>query len=166
LQSLFDLEREVMRFAANDGRGIALRFGSFYGPEARSLDEMLQLARKGVAPFMGRPDAYMSSIHTDDAASAVVASIGLPTGVYNVCDEPLTRRAVADAFADAFGTHRLHFVPQFVQRMTARKRGDALMRSQRVSNRKFREATGWEPAFPDASVGLVDSARRARTTDR
>lgn len=160
LHAVIDLEAEVTRFAGHGGRGVALRFGSFYGPEARGVDEMLGLARRGVAPFLGAPDAFMSSIHTDDAARAVVAALDVPAGTYNVCDEPMTRRAVADAFATAFGTKRLRFVPQVVQRVMTRKPGDVLLRSQRVSNAKMRAASGWSPEFPDAGVGLLDVAAR------
>jgi len=29
------------------------------------------------------------------------------------------------------------------------------MRSERVSNRRFRDATGWEPRYPSAREGLA-----------
>ena len=113
-----------------------------------------------IAPFLGAPDAYMASIHTDDAAGAVVASLDVPAGTYNVCDEPLTRRAVSEAFVSAFGLKRPRVVPRFVQRLVARKGGDLLMRSQRVSNAKFRGASGWAPEFPTVREGFVDVAAR------
>ena len=31
---------------------------------------------------------------------------------------------------------------------------DALSRSQRVSNERFKAATGWKPSIPDARVGM------------
>jgi len=40
----------------------------------------------------------------DDAASAVVACVNAPGGIYNVCDdEPTTRRAYFDALAELIG---------------------------------------------------------------
>lgn len=159
MQSASDLESEVARFAGEGGRGASLRLGSFYGPEARNTHEMLRIARRGLAPFVGAPDAYMSSIHTDDAASAAAAALQVPSGSYNVCDEPMTRRQVADAMSAAFGLKRLRFAPQFAQRLVLGKAGEPLLRSQRVSNAKFREATGWSPTFPDARAGLLDVAR-------
>jgi nucleoside-diphosphate-sugar epimerase len=160
IHAVIDLEAEVARFSEHGGRGIALRFGAFYGPDARSVDELLGIARRGIAPYLGAPEAYMSSIHTDDAARAVVAALDAPSGEYNVCDEPMTRRDVADAFAAAFGLKRQRFVPGFAQRIATRGRGDALLRSQRVSNAKFRSAVGWAPEFPNAQVGFVDVATR------
>jgi nucleoside-diphosphate-sugar epimerase len=159
MRSVVDLESEVTRFAEHGGSGVSLRFGSFYGPDARSTHEMLRVARRGLAPFLGSPDAYMSSIHTDDTATAVVAALGVPTGVYNVCDQPMTRRDVADAMSAAFGLKRLRFAPRFAQRIMLRKAGEALLRSQRVSSEKFRAASGWAPKFPDARAGLADVAR-------
>jgi nucleoside-diphosphate-sugar epimerase len=159
MRSVGDLESEVTRFAEHGGRGVSLRFGSFYGPDARGTHEMLRVARRGFAPFVGAPDAYMSSIHTDDTASAVVAALGVPSGVYNVCDEPMTRRAVAGAMSEAFGLRRLRFAPGFAQRVMLRKAGEPLLRSQRVSSAKFRSASGWAPKFADAHAGLLDAAR-------
>ena len=41
----------------------------------------------------GSAESYISSVSHDDAASAVVAALGLPAGIYNVVDdEPLRRR--------------------------------------------------------------------------
>jgi nucleoside-diphosphate-sugar epimerase len=160
LHAVIDLEREVGRFGEHGGRGIVLRFGAFYGPEARGVDELLRLARRGIAPFPGAPGGYVSSIHTDDAARAVVAALDAPAGTYNVCDEPMRRRELADAFASAFGLRRPRFVPRFALALAMRKTGDALLRSQRVSSSKFRAATGWEPQHPDARTGLLDVAAR------
>jgi nucleoside-diphosphate-sugar epimerase len=160
LHAVIDLEQEVARFAQHGGRGVSLRFGSFYGPEARIVDEMLVLARRGLAPYLGDPDAYVASIHTDDAASATVAALQAASGAYNVCDDPLPRRVVAEAFASAFGTKRLRFGPGFLQRFLTRKTGDALMRSHRVSNQRFRLETGWAPTFADVRDGFIDVAQR------
>ncbi|MCZ7535444.1 MAG: NAD(P)H-binding protein [Acidimicrobiia bacterium] len=78
LDSVGDLEREVARLTASGGTGVVLRFGLFYGPDARSTGEYLGLARRGLAVTVGSPNGYISSIHTDDAAAAVVAAIDAP----------------------------------------------------------------------------------------
>ena len=93
-------------------------------------------------------------MHVVDAASAVVAALDAPAGVYNVVDdEPLTRRAFSDAFAAAFGFGHLFITRPWMVKLSARSTADYLLRSQRVSNRKFRDATGWAPAFPSAREG-------------
>jgi nucleoside-diphosphate-sugar epimerase len=107
-----------------------------------------------MAPALGPPDGYVSSIHTSDAASAVVAALGAPTGIYNVVDDkPLTRREYVDAFARAFGFRRLHLIPPIIVKVAGGAAVKALLRSQRVSNAAFRSATGWSPAIPDAIEG-------------
>ena len=47
-----------------------LRFGLFYGPDNRAIDEALRTAKIRVTPMAGRGSSYMSSIHVDDAAAS------------------------------------------------------------------------------------------------
>jgi hypothetical protein len=57
-----------------------------------------------VGLVIGRPDSYVSSIHLDDAA-AVIAALDVAGGTDNeVDDEPLTKRAYADALAAALSS--------------------------------------------------------------
>ncbi len=154
LDSALDLEREIGRVTAAGGAGVVLRFGLFYGPTARSTDEHLGLARRGLAVTTGDPTGYISSVHTDDAASAVVAGLDVPAGTYNaVDDEPLTRRDFNDALTSAFGMPRVRFLPTGTARVVAGKGAGVMARSQRVSNRRLREATGWAPQHADARQG-------------
>ena len=147
-------ERIATGFATSGGQAVVLRFGALYSSDARSTQEWRGLATRRVAPVPGRADAYVSSIHVDDAARAVVAALGAPSGTYNVVDDrPLTRRELADAFAAAFGTRRLHLVPPQPVRAFGGSGAGALVASQRVSNARFRDVTGWSAAMPDAAAG-------------
>ncbi len=169
LQPVIALEHEVERFTASGGgrTGISLRFGSFYGPESRSTDEYLMLGRKRIAPVLGPADGYVSSIHTNDAAAAVVASLTAPAGVYNVVDDvPLTRREYADVFANAFGLRRLHITPQPIVRLAGGPAVQALVRSQRVSNAALKAATGWTPATRSAADGWAEIATERKESSR
>ena len=100
-RSVADAEASARRFAAaNGGAGVVLRFAGFYGPDAFQSLTMIEAVRKGFAPLPGRPDAFYSSVSHDDAATAVVAALGLPAGAYNVADdEPLRRRDMANVIA-------------------------------------------------------------------
>jgi nucleoside-diphosphate-sugar epimerase len=135
-------------------RGVALRFGLFYSHDSGSMHDYLRLAKLGQAPMVGPPDAYQPSIHLDDAAAAVVAALGAPTGVYNVADDPITKGEWTEAFREAFGiVRRLRATPKLA--LTAGRRTAApLAASRRVSSQRFRDATGWAPEHPDARVGL------------
>jgi nucleoside-diphosphate-sugar epimerase len=157
-------ERMVDRFTSGGGTGVVLRFGLFYGPTSRGVDESLRLARWRMSLVAGRPGAYLSSIHTDDVAGAVVSALGAPSGIFNaVDDEPVTRREYLDAFADAFGLRKLRPAPAWLLRLTSGSAAQAVIRSWRVSNGKLRDATGWSPRYPSVREGwpAVAKAREA-----
>ena len=152
-RSVVDAERSAHRFSERGGTGIVLRFAGFYGPDSRMLHDMLPLVRRGISPVPGAPDAFWSSISHDDAATAVVAALTAPAGIYNVSDdEPLTRMAWAGALADAAGAGRPRPMPRWMTRLMGSV-GEVLSRSQRISNAKLR-ATGWTPRWPSAREGL------------
>jgi nucleoside-diphosphate-sugar epimerase len=156
LRPTLEGERLVARFGVDGGRGVVLRFGLFYGPENRSTDEALAMARARIAPIPGSPDGYVSSIHVDDAATAVVSALEAPSGVYNVTDdEPLTRRDYTDAFAAAFDLPTLHLTPGAALRVVGGAGAKALIWSQRVSNQRMRATTSWAPVYPSAREGWV-----------
>jgi len=163
LRPTIEGERLLARFGADGGRGILLRFGLFYGPENRATDESLRLACTRLGPVPGDPDGYVSSIHVDDAATAVVTALDAPAGVYNVVDdEPLRRREYTDAFAAAFDLPRLRILPGGMVRAVGGSGAKALTASQRVANKRFKDATGWAPAYPSAREGWVSiAAQRA-----
>lgn len=147
-----DAEASAARFAEG-GAGVVLRFAFFYGPDGSFAQDMIRLVRKGLAPSVGRADDFMSSIHHDDAASAVVAALGLPAGTYNVADdEPLRRRAFFDALADALGVAPPKLPPAWLAPLTGSV-GETVARSQRISNRKLKDASGWAPRYPSAREG-------------
>ncbi len=65
LRPTLEGERLVEGFVAGGGRGIVLRFGSFYGPDARAVDDYLKLARRRSAPSRGtRPRTTRPSTPT------------------------------------------------------------------------------------------------------
>ena len=132
-------------------RGIALRFGVFYGPDSIHTIDAIEAAQRGLFPVPGPAGAYLSSVTTDDAASAVVAALGAPSGVYNVADDrPLRRSEVASALAEALGTNPLRLPPgsaDLPQDLSM------MLRSQRVTSQLFKTLTGWQPRFPSAREG-------------
>jgi nucleoside-diphosphate-sugar epimerase len=156
--STTEAERNAHRFteesAAWDGAGVVLRFGLFYGPDSHQTVDSFRLVRIGAAPVMGASNAYQSSISTDDAAAAVVAALRAPAGVYNVADdEPLTKREYADAVAAAAGAPRPVLAPRVAVKLGG-QRAAPLARSHRISNARFKEATGWAPADRSAREGI------------
>ncbi len=122
------------------------------------------MTRRRVAMVLGRSDAYMSQIWVDDAADAVVvAAARAPAGTFDVVDDaPMTRGALATAMALALGRRKLFLPPMWVVRLAGGRDVLPLTRSQRVSNRRFKEATGWHPSVVDAAAGwaLIGAAIR------
>ena len=99
-RTMLDAERSVDRFNASGRTGIVLRFATFYGPDSYSMHDMADTVRRGWSPIPGQPSAFFSSISHDDAATAVVASLAVPAGVYNISDdEPVRRREYVDVIA-------------------------------------------------------------------
>ena len=86
LRSALEAEGQVRRFNDAGRRGIALRFGSLYGPEAASPTPQ---------------DGYNAHLHTQDAGRALLAALLCPRGIYNVCDD--TDPVSHDRFTEATG---------------------------------------------------------------
>jgi nucleoside-diphosphate-sugar epimerase len=151
-------EANTARFTESGGTGVVLRFGLFYGPGSAQSRQMLAVARRHVGVLLGRADGYFSSVHLADAASATVAALDAPAGVYNVVDdEPLTKREYGDAISAAVGKRAWLRTPGRLSYL-AGKNMSSVNRSMRVSNRRFRAATGWAPRYPSAREGWAATA--------
>ncbi len=153
-RSVLDAEASVRRFNADGGAGVVLRFAAFYGPDAFQLADMVRVVRHGWAPLLGPPGSFFSSVSHDDAAAAVVAALRVPAGIYNVTDDqPLRHREFVDALADAIGAKHPRLPPAVLANLGG-SLGRLLARSQRISNRKLRDASGWAPAYPSVREGF------------
>src|SRR3954449_9617165 len=118
-----------------DGDTVVLRFGLFTGPDSGFTKAALEAARGGASIAVGPPSAYRPMIWLDDAAAAIAAAVRAPAGTYNVADDdPPTNAEIDAALAAAAGVEALR--PQTPQ-------DSPLARSQRVSSRRLRDATGW-----------------------
>lgn len=149
--SVLDAEASAGRFTQAGGIGVVLRFGAFYGPDSEHTLLQMRLARVGLNPLPGKGQDYVSSISTDDAASAVVAALEVPAGLYNIVDDaPITRDRYDLALAEALGVRRVRrpWMPLGTMEHVAR--------SHRVSNRKVRSATDWAPRYPSVTDALDD----------
>ncbi len=161
VRSTIAAEQEVARFAATGGegtrRGIALRFGGLYGSDLPSTLEQLQLARRGVSIFGSAPKAFTPMLWIDDAASALVAALDrAPSGLYDVVDDdPVRQGQIKTALAAAVGRQQVFSLPSWLLIRIAGRPGEMLTRSLRISNRRFRDATGWAPVVRNAIDGMA-----------
>src|SRR5687768_10729083 len=152
-RTVLDAEAQAARFTASGGAGVVLRFAFFYGADSAHTLDMLRFARRGILPLPGAPDSYVSSLHTYDAATAVGAALGVPAGAYNVADdEPLTRAQFLATVAEALGVPTPRRLPLWARRLLG-SLGETLGRSHRISNRKLKDAGGWQPRYASAREG-------------
>lgn len=146
-------EDSARRFDESGRAAVILRFGLFYGAGAAHSEMILDLARRRVAFQAGRPDSYHSSIHLADAAAAVVASLEVAPGTYNVVDDcPVTAKQHSTALASAVGVPTRITVPGRLALLMG-DRTTSMTRSLRVDNRRFRAAGGWMPSYPSVWDG-------------
>lgn len=172
-RTVLDAERAAGRFTAAGRVGVVLRFALFYGADGPFTRELIGMVRRGLAPMPGAPGSYVSSVSHTDAASAVVASLGVGAGVYNVVDdEPLSRREFFDSLAAALGVKPPAIPPGWVSHLMG-SLGEMMSRSLRISNRKLKAASGWRPKYPSAREGwravvdeLNETASAARVRPR
>src|SRR5207237_90034 len=87
-----------------------------------------------------------------------------PVGIYDIVDdEPLQRRELATVLAWAVHRTWLLRPPTFLFRLLAGKNAMFLTRSQRVTNRKFKEATGLVSHGSGCKSGIEPGDDRAVT---
>jgi nucleoside-diphosphate-sugar epimerase len=155
-------EASAERFARSDRIGIALRFAFLYGSEDRFTNNVFRYVRHGWLPILGRPEGFYSMVNHEDAASAVVAALDAPSGIYNVVDdEPLTRHEFGDALAEMLNVRSPRLPPVWLVTFTGGL-GETIARSLRISNSKLKKETDWTPQYPTARTGWL-AALRART---
>ncbi|MFL5832243.1 MAG: NAD-dependent epimerase/dehydratase family protein [Solirubrobacteraceae bacterium] len=132
--------------------GIALRYGTFYGPGTGFAEdgEIAPMVRKRRFPIVGDGAGVWSFAHVDDAATATIAVIERGArGVYNVADDEPA--AVADwlpVLARALDAKPPRRVPVWLGRLATGEVGVSMMtRIRGASNAKARRELGWEPRW-------------------
>ncbi len=145
--------------AAVAAGGLALRYGSLYGP-GQSIGaggETLEAVRKRRVPIVGRGGGVWSLCHVDDAASATVAAVthGAP-GIYNIVDDhPAPTSEWVPGLAQAIGAKPPMRVPEWLARLMIGDFGVAWMTTARgSSNAKARRELGWTPRYASWQVGF------------
>ena len=157
LAAIRHLEKAVL--GADDIEGLALRYGSFYGPgTAFAADgDIASMLRKRRFPLVGDGRGVWSFIHVDDAAAATAAAIerGSP-GVYNIADdEPAPVADWLPELARVLGARPPRRVPAWLGRLATGEVGVSMMtRIRGASNAKARQELGWRPRYPSYRDGF------------
>lgn len=151
------VERAV---TTSDGiEGIALRYGSLYGPGTNMTmsGDVATMARKRMVPIIGDGAGVWSFLHVEDAAAATVAAIqrGAP-GVYNVADDdPAPVSVWLPEYARIIGAKPPLRVPVWLGRLAVGDVGVSLFTQIRgISNAKAKRDLGWSPTYTSWRQGF------------
>jgi len=153
-------EMEAMTTGARDLTGVALRFGSLYGPGtifATGGSMIAGIARRRV-PIVGHGDGVFSFCHVDDAAAATLRALERGAGVYNIVDdEPAPVRDWLPYLAELLGAPPPRRIPRWLAWLGAGSYAVYLMARQRAAgNRKARDELGFVPSIASWRTGFRD----------
>ncbi|MGE5352443.1 MAG: NAD-dependent epimerase/dehydratase family protein [Acidobacteriota bacterium] len=149
IQSASDME-DMVRESGLEWR--TLRGGSFYGPGTGRDEDWLNRARAKNLKIPGEGNNYISLIHVADMASAFAVSVenAEAGSIYNIVDdEPVRSR---DLYA---------YIASITHSPMPQKEEVANPPSYRCSNKRFKDKTGWIPAYSTYRSGLSQYLRRA-----
>lgn len=153
LAAMRSTERQA--FTAEGIDGIALRYGSLYGP-GRGSEQMIEMLRRRRLPVPRGGGGITSFIYVEDAAAATVAALerGRSGEAYNVGDdEPVSWREFFRVVAKAFGAPQPREVPRWIFRFMPYARA-MLMGDHRISNAKAKRELLWTPSAPTCREGI------------
>ncbi len=159
LDSTLVAERAVARFAAHRRRrGLVLRLGGLYGSSSATTVAGLLAARRGAAAVPGPADAFTPTLWEGDASTALAAALDAPSGVYDIVDDdPLPRAAVNARYLEAVGRRPTGPVAAGGSELAGTELR-FLLRSHRIVNSSFRQATRWRPEM----ASVADATRALR----
>jgi nucleoside-diphosphate-sugar epimerase len=156
-QSLATLESNTL--GQPDIEGVVLRYGFFYGPGTYFAPDgaFTGMVRRRMLPLAGEGKGVFGFVHLDDAATATLAALDGPTGVFNVVDDvPAPASEWIPTLASLIGAKPPRHVPVGMLRATAGAHTAYMMSAQPpVSNQRARSELGWVPAFPDWHAGFA-----------
>jgi len=154
-RSLAAIRHVEQAVPAGAPEGVALRYGSFYGPAAS--EPLLDMVRKRQIPLIGGGTGIWSFIETGDAAAATVAAVeGGAPGVYNIVDnDPAPVAEWLPYLAEILSAKPPLRVPAWLGHLLAGELVVAQMTSVRgASNEKARKELGWEPRYASWREGF------------
>lgn len=152
------VERAARRFFELGGRSVVLRLGWTFGPGDPIADQVITAARKGWRLIDGSPASVVPSVSLIDAATAVVAALGVPAGTYDVADASLPLQGQLNAALEVAAGEILHPLYDWAWGPA----GTLFGASRRLDPAPFTSMTGWHPTAADLSTYLRNAIREGR----
>ncbi len=134
--------------------GVLMRLGALMSPDAWHTRESVSALRRGMLPIIGDGSAYLSLIHAEDAAAAIVKVLDHPNtaagNTYNVVDDsPAPMAEVFPYAARILSAPKPKTVPPWMAKIVAGSLTlDILAASYRMQNTKLRAELGFAPKYP------------------
>lgn len=150
LRSTVEMEDRV-RATPN---GVLLRYGAVTAADSWHIQQSVTALRRGVMPIVGDGAPFISMIHVEDAAQAVVRVLANPAAAagqtLNVVDnEPTRMREVWPYVAKQLHAPPPKHVPVFMAKMAVGALTlEILTASYRMTNHKIRELLQFSPCYP------------------
>ena len=151
-KTLRDAEDQI---ASVDSPATILRSSGIYGPGRGYL---FQQFIKGAATIEGTGERFLNMVHRDDLAKAIIRSFDGNGGTFNITDdEPVSQLNFFEWLSERTNRPLPPFAPE--PDPSTRKRG---ITNKRVSNKRFKEALGFEYTHPTFREGLENELRIQR----
>ena len=132
-----------------------LRSSGIYGPGRGYL---FQQFMNGAATIEGTGERFLNMVHRDDLAKAIIRSFDGNGGTFNITDdEPVSQLNFFEWLSVRTNRPLPPFAPE--PDPSTRKRG---ITNKRVSNKRFKEALGFEYTYPTFREGLENELRIQR----
>lgn len=155
MRHLLRLEEVVMNI---DGvEGAALRYGGWYGPGTHWAEGGLfyRQAMKRRIPMVSGRQGVWNAINVEDAASATIAALSGPTGVYNIIDDdPKRWNDFLSAYCKSVGAPPPRTVPRWSLLLGGFYLQHLVLHQVPVANEKAKRDLGWEPRYGTVNDGF------------
>jgi nucleoside-diphosphate-sugar epimerase len=145
--------------------GVLLRYGALTGADSWHIQQSVSAIRRGVMPIVGDGAPFVSMIHVEDAAQAVVRVLANPAAAsgqtFNVVDnEPVRMRDIWPYAAKTLHAPPPKHVPTFMAKMVVGALTlEILTASYRMTNRKICDLLRFSPRYPSYRESWQQIAR-------
>lgn len=152
---------------ADPAPSVLLRFGALVAADSWHIQQSITALRRGMLPVIGDGEAFISQIHVEDAAQAMLRTLAAPAAAaegrlfHVVDDEPARMRDVWPAAARLLKAPVPRHVPPFIARLAVGQITlEVLTASYRMSNAKLKQALGFAPRYPTYRESWEEIARQ------
>jgi nucleoside-diphosphate-sugar epimerase len=163
--AVHSMEDQVMEMSRRGSiEGVVVRYGMFYGLEARSTLAMIDMVQKRRLPVVRRDAGLLPLIHVDDAVSATVRALTMaPAGAaYDIVDDrAVSMTEIVEALAEYTGSPAPIRIPAWVARLVAPYAARFMSIRMPLSNRLAKADLEWGLKYPTLRDGLARMFRRA-----